>query len=50
MELSHCRVLAVDDTKLNLDILVNSLGADYELAVALDGVTALKMVQASPLI
>ena len=48
MELSHCRVLAVDDTKLNLDILVNSLGADYELAVALDGVTALKMVQASP--
>jgi len=48
MDLSQCRVLAVDDTKLNLDILVNTLGKSHELAVALDGATALEMAAESP--
>ncbi len=48
MKLAHCRVLAVDDTKLNLDVLVNTLGSDYELAVALNGETALEMALTSP--
>jgi putative two-component system response regulator len=48
MDLSQCRVLAVDDTKLNLDILVNTLGTIYELAVALDGASALDMVMETP--
>lgn len=48
MDLSQCRVLAVDDTKLNLDILVNTLGTSHELAVALDGVSALEMIMESP--
>ncbi len=47
-DLSQCRVLAVDDTKLNLDILVNTLGTSHELAVALDGETALEMAMESP--
>lgn len=47
-DLAQCRVLAVDDTKLNLDILVNTLGASHELAVALDGATALDMARESP--
>lgn len=48
MDLSHCTVLAVDDTRLNLDVLVNTLGANHELAVALDGETALEMALESP--
>lgn len=48
MDLSHCMVLAVDDTKFNLDILVNALGAKHELTVALDGATALEMATQSP--
>ena len=48
MDLSHCMVLAVDDTKFNLDILVNALGANHELTVALDGATAVEMAIQSP--
>ncbi|HCU68271.1 MAG TPA: two-component system response regulator [Desulfomicrobium sp.] len=48
MDLSQRRVLAVDDTKLNLDILVNTLGKSHELAVALDGASALEMAAESP--
>ena len=48
MDLSHCTVLAVDDTRLNLDVLVNTLGANHELAVSLDGETALEMALESP--
>ncbi len=48
MDLAHCTVLAVDDTKFNLDILVNTLGTKHELAVALDGTTALEMATACP--
>ncbi len=44
-ELSGCSILAVDDTKLNLDILVNVLGDQYTLSVALNGENALRHVQ-----
>ncbi len=36
-------ILAVDDTRANLDMLVALLGDDYEVAVATDGPTALDM-------
>ncbi|MDR3567737.1 MAG: response regulator [Syntrophobacteraceae bacterium] len=40
-DLSHSRVLIVDDTKANIDILVAALGKKYKLSVALDGNSAL---------
>ncbi len=36
-DLSHCRVLLVDDTKTNIDILVQTLKDDFRLGVALNG-------------
>jgi len=36
-ELRDCRVLLVDDTKTNIDILVQALRAQYKLGVALNG-------------
>ncbi len=44
-DLSGCSILAVDDTKLNLDILVGLLGNKYNLSVALSGESALKYVE-----
>jgi sigma-B regulation protein RsbU (phosphoserine phosphatase) len=46
-ELSDCRVLIVDDVKANVDILVQALGADYKLSVALGGYQALEAVARS---
>ncbi len=43
-DLSRCSILAVDDTKLNLNVLVNVLGEQYALSVALDGENALRYV------
>ena len=37
-------VLVVDDTEANVDILVESLGNDYEVRVAMDGTAALEQV------
>jgi putative two-component system response regulator len=37
-------VLIVDDTELNVDILVEALGDDYDVVVALDGESALKSI------
>ncbi|MEA3352546.1 MAG: hybrid sensor histidine kinase/response regulator [Campylobacterota bacterium] len=37
-------ILIVDDTDTNIDILVDLLGHDYDLLVALDGETALSIV------
>ena len=34
--LSDCRVLLVDDAKINLDILVEGLKADHKLSLALN--------------
>jgi putative two-component system response regulator len=48
-DLSSCTVLIVDDTETNIDILVESLGEDYDLSVATDGASALDLVkQAEP--
>ena len=43
--LAACLVLIVDDTETNLDILVETLGEDYEVAVAMDGPTALALAK-----
>jgi len=40
-------VLVVDDTKTNIDILLNLLGDKYDIVVALDGESALETVEES---
>lgn len=44
-ELSECKVLIVDDTEANIDILVEALGDDYDVSVAMDGETALENLE-----
>ena len=46
--LDACLVLIVDDTETNLDILVETLGEDFEIAVAMDGHSALELAAAQP--
>jgi sigma-B regulation protein RsbU (phosphoserine phosphatase) len=41
--LADCRILLVDDTKANIDILVAGLRTEYKLSVALSGQTALQL-------
>jgi putative two-component system response regulator len=41
-------ILAVDDTKYNLDLLVDTLGDQYDLSVAMNGTTALQLVTETP--
>ena len=36
-------ILAVDDAEANLDILVETLGDEFDVAVAMDGETALDL-------
>ena len=43
--LAQCLILLVDDTETNLDILVDALGDDYEVAVATDGPSALALAK-----
>ena len=43
-DLSECTILIVDDAEANLDILVDILGEDYEVAVAMDGESALEVI------
>jgi len=38
-------VLVVDDTETNVDILVETLGGDYDVSVAMDGESALESVE-----
>jgi serine phosphatase RsbU (regulator of sigma subunit) len=47
-KLSDSRVLLVDDTRSNLDILVEGLKADYKLSIALNGETALQAASRTP--
>ncbi len=47
-KLSECTVLVVDDTEENIDILVEALDSDYDVSVALDGKTALEIVETNP--
>ncbi len=44
-DLSECRVLIVDDSKTNVDVLAQTLRDDYKLSVALDGVSALQNIE-----
>lgn len=44
----HHSVLVVDDTEANIDILVESLGDDYDVRVATDGEGALEQVREEP--
>lgn len=46
--LSECSVLIVDDAEENIDVLVETLSNDYELMVAMDGLSALDIVKESP--
>lgn len=48
-DLSNCKILLVDDTKANIDVLVNALKDDYKLGVALDGPKALEYANDNPL-
>jgi putative two-component system response regulator len=50
MELTGTRssVLIVDDTELNVDILVEALGDRYDIQVAFDGESALAIIAQSP--
>ena len=47
-DLSESRILIVDDTRANIDILVEALRNDYKLSVAVDGSAALRSVEKSP--
>jgi sigma-B regulation protein RsbU (phosphoserine phosphatase) len=47
-QLSDCRLLLVDDTKLNLDILVEGLKADHKLSLATNGEAALQVAARTP--
>lgn len=44
IDLSKCRVLVVDDTEANIDILVDTIESDYDVSVAMDGEGALEIV------
>jgi putative two-component system response regulator len=46
--ISQCNVLIVDDTKVNLDILVRALSDSYDLSVAMRGRSALELIGDSP--
>jgi len=45
-KLSGKKILVVDDTEVNIDILVNALEDDYDVRVAMDGESALEAVNA----
>ena len=44
-DLSNMRVLVVDDIEANIDILVDTLGDDYRISVAMDGESALEDIK-----
>ena len=48
IDLSQCNILIVDDTEGNVDILVEALGNDYDVSVAMDGESALKFIYENP--
>jgi putative two-component system response regulator len=43
-DLSECTILIVDDAETNIDILLDILGEEYDVAVAMDGESALEAV------
>jgi putative two-component system response regulator len=44
MDLSNYTILIVDDTETNIDVLLEILGDDYNLSVAMDGKRALSLI------
>ena len=46
--LPACSILAVDDTKYNIDLLVDALGDEYDLSVAMNGSSALQLAATTP--
>lgn len=48
LDLSESKVLAVDDTETNIDILVETLGDMYDLRVAMSGYSALEQIEDDP--
>jgi sigma-B regulation protein RsbU (phosphoserine phosphatase) len=47
-DLAECRILIVDDAKTNVDVLVEALRGEYKLSVALNGESALRMIEKAP--
>jgi len=41
-------VLVVDDNESNIDVLVEALGDDYFVSVAMDGESALEVIEDEP--
>ncbi len=44
-DLSNMRIVVVDDVETNVDILVDTLGDDYRVSVAMDGISALEYIR-----
>ncbi|MBW1850870.1 MAG: response regulator [Deltaproteobacteria bacterium] len=44
-DIFECTALIVDDTETNIDILVDTFGEKYDIAVAMDGESALETVE-----
>ena len=44
-EFSECKILIVEDIEANVDILMDALGDDYDVSVAMDGETALENLE-----
>ena len=42
-----CKILLVDDTKTNIDVLIQALADDYKLAVALNGTKAIEIAKSN---
>ena len=47
-DFKNCTVLVVDDTETSLDILVETLGDDYDVSVSMDGEDALEIIKSEP--
>ena len=47
-DLSESRVLVVDDSEANVDVLVEALRDEYKLSVAMDGEAALRAIEKNP--
>ena len=45
MDISDCKILIVDDTEENIDILVESLSDEYDIRVATSGSRALRIIE-----
>lgn len=39
------KILVIDDTETNIDILMEAIGDDYDVSIAMDGESALEMVE-----